>query len=71
MTKFQARERLELEIARLNGQNPGARVMNDGAVAFGWFVRNRFWSLKEANWKPETAKVKKRLMQKDHLDAGQ
>jgi hypothetical protein len=42
MTKFQARERLELEIAKQNGQNPGGPVMNDGAVMFGWFVRNRF-----------------------------
>jgi integrase len=39
--------------------------MNDGAGTFGWFVRNRFLPLKEANWKPETAKVKKLLLQKD------
>jgi integrase len=44
------------------------RVMNDGAVTFGWFVRNRFLPLKEANWKPETAKVKKLLIQKDLID---
>ena len=69
MTKFQARERLELEIAKQNGQNPGGRVMNDGAVTFGWFVRNRFLPLKEANWKPETAKVKKLLLQKDLIDS--
>ena len=42
MTKFQARERLELEIAKQNSKNPGGRVMNHGAVTFGWFVRNRF-----------------------------
>ena len=65
LTKFQARERLEQEIAKQNGQTPGGRVMNDGAVTFGWFVRNRFLPLKEANWKPETAKVKKLLIQKD------
>jgi integrase len=68
LTKFQARERLEQEIAKQNGQNPGGRVMNDGAVTFGWFVRNRFLPLKEANWKPETAKVKKLLIQKDLID---
>jgi integrase len=69
MTKFLARERLELEIAKQGGQNPGGRVMNDGAVTFGWFVRNRFLPLKEANWKPETAKVKKLLIQKDLIDS--
>ena len=69
LTKFQARERLEQEIAKQNGQTPGGgRVMNDGAVTFGWFVRNRFLPLKEANWKPETAKVKKLLIQKDLID---
>ena len=68
LTKFQSRERLEQEIAKQNGQTPGGRVMNDGAVTFGWFVRNRFLPLKEANWKPETAKVKKLLIQKDLID---
>ena len=68
LTKFQARERLEQEIAKQNGRTPGGRVMNDGAVTFGWFVRNRFLPLKEANWKPETAKVKKLLIQKDLID---
>jgi hypothetical protein len=62
MTKFQAREQLELEIAKQKCPNPVGRVTNDGAVTFGWFVRNRFLPLKEANWKPETAKVKKLLI---------
>lgn len=68
LTKFQAKERLEHEIAKQSGQARGGRVMNDGAVTFGWFVRNRFLPLKEANWKPETAKVKKLLIQKDLID---
>jgi len=68
LTKFQSREQLEQEIAKQNGQTPGGRVMNDGAVTFGWFVRNRFLPLKEANWKLETAKVKKLLIQKDLID---
>jgi integrase len=68
-TKFQARERLEQEIARQTGQKSGGRVMNDGAVTFGWFLRNRFLPLKEAVWKPETAKVKKLIIQKDLTDA--
>lgn len=69
LTKFQARERLEQAIAKQNGQTPGGRVMNDGAVTFGWFVRNRFFPLKEAKWRPETAKVKKLIIQKDLIDA--
>jgi integrase len=65
ITKFEAREALEQEITKQTGQNLGGRVMNDGSVAFGWFVRNRFFPLKEANWKPETAKVKKLLIERD------
>ena len=68
LTKFRARERLEQEIAKQNGQTPAGRVMNDGAVTFGWFVRNRFFPLKEAKWRPETAKVKKLIIQKDLID---
>ncbi len=68
LTKFQARERLEQEITKQNGHTPAGRVMNDGAVTFGWFVRNRFFPLKEAKWRPETAKVKKLIIQKDLID---
>lgn len=67
-TKFQARERLEQEVARRTGQKSGGRVMNDGGVTFGWFVRKRFLPLKEEVWKPETAKVKKLIIQKDLTD---
>src|SRR6267154_6665506 len=59
MTKFEAREALEKEITRQTGQGIGGKVMNDGSVTFGWFVRNRFLPLKEANWTEETAKVKR------------
>jgi len=48
MTKFKAREELEREMTKLNGQSNGNRIMNDGSVTFGWFVRNRFFPLKEA-----------------------
>lgn len=68
LTKFQARERLEQEITKQNGHTPAGRVMNDGAVTFGWFVRSRFFPLKEAKWRPETAKVKKLIIQKDLID---
>ena len=68
LTKFQARERLEQEVTKQTGTDSGSRVMNDGSVTFGWFVRNRFFPLKEANWKPETAKVKRLIIQKDLVE---
>jgi integrase len=69
MKRSEAREALEREITKQNGQTSDAgRVMNDGSASFGWFVRNRFLPLKEANWKEETSKVKKLLIQKDLID---
>jgi len=68
LSKFQARERLEQEITKQTGKDSGGRVMNDGSVTFGWFVRSRFLPLKEANWKPETAKVKRLIIQKDLVE---
>ncbi len=65
MSKFQAREKLELEIAKLGGQSNNDQSMINGAVTFGWFVRNRYLPLKEADWREETAKVKKHLIQAD------
>ena len=50
------------------GKTLGGRVMNDGSVTFGWFVRNRFFPLKEVKWRPETAKVKKLIIQKDLIE---
>jgi integrase len=37
-------------------------------VKFGWFVRNRFLPLKEADWRPDTANVKKHLIEAYLLD---
>jgi len=69
MKRSEAREALEREITKQNGQTSDAgRVMNDGSVSFGWFVRNRFLPLKEANWKEEISKVKKLLIQRDLID---
>src|ERR1039457_605408 len=65
MSKFQAREKLESEIARLGGQSTGDRSMINGAVTFGWFVRNRYLPLKESDWREETAKVKKLIITAD------
>ena len=68
MSKFKAREELEREMIKLSGQSNGNRIMNDGSVTFGWFVRNRFFPLKEAQWKEETAKVKKWLIEHDLVE---
>jgi integrase len=67
-TKFEARESLEREIAKLTGQSSGSKSAKDASVTFGWFVRNRFLPLKEAHWKEETAKVKTLLIQQDLID---
>ncbi len=69
MSKSQAREKLEGEIGRL-GKQPlnGDKSMINGAVTFGWFVTHRYLPLKEADWREETAKVKKFLIQADLVD---
>jgi integrase len=69
MSKSQAREKLESEIAKL-GKQPlnGDKSMVNGAVTFGWFVLHRYLPLKEADWRDETAKVKKHLIQADLVD---
>jgi integrase len=68
LTKFEARESLEREIAKQKGYAPSGRAVNSSSVTFGWFVRNRFLPLKEASWKEETAKVKTLLIQQDLID---
>ena len=68
MTKFEAREALAAEVIKQTGQNLGGRVLNDSSVTFGWFVRSRYLPLREANWKPETAKVKKIQIQRDLVE---
>lgn len=68
MSKFAAREKLREEIHRLAGQPAGDQSIKNGAVTFGWFVRNRFLPLKAALWKEETAKVKKLIIQEDLID---
>jgi integrase len=68
MTKSQARAKLESEIVRLTGQTTEDGTVKNGTVTFGWFVRNRYLPLKEADWREETAKVKKYLIQADLVD---
>ena len=69
MTKYEAREELELAIKRLTGQIAEDGVVRNGSVTFDWFVQNRYLPLKEADWKEETAKVKKFLIKADLVDA--
>ncbi len=68
MSKFQAREKLVEEITKLTGPSAGDDSIKNESVTFGWFVRNRFFPLKEARWKEETAKVKKLLIQQDLIE---
>lgn len=68
MSKYEAREKLEREIVRLGGQSTGDQSVVNGAVTFEWFVNNRYLPLKEMDWREETAKVKKYLIQADLID---
>ena len=68
MTKTQARQKLESEIVRLTGQTIEDGTVKNGTVTFGWFVRNRYLPLKETDWREETAKIKKYLIQADLVD---
>jgi hypothetical protein len=47
MTKSEAREALRAEVIKQTGQNLGGRVLKDSTVTFGWFVRNRYYPLRE------------------------
>jgi integrase len=69
MSKSQAREKLESEITKLGGRSIGDQSVVNGAVTFEWFVKNRYLPLKEGDWREETAKVKKYLIQADLVDA--
>jgi integrase len=69
LTKTAARELLAREIAKRKGWfKTNGQMMNDGSVTFGWLVRNRYLPLKEGDWKEETAKNKKGLIQTNLLD---
>ena len=65
ITKTKAREMLAREIAQQQGQITEDGTVKSGAVTFGWFVRNRYLPLKEADWREETAKVKKLIITAD------
>jgi hypothetical protein len=67
MNKFAAREALRTEIAKQTGQNIGGRVLNDSSVTLAWFVRNRYFPLRQGNRRPETAKEKTSQIEHDLL----
>src|SRR5271156_2017948 len=67
MTKSQARDALRTEVTIQTGQNLGGRVLKDSSTAFGWFVCNRYFPLREGDWRPKTAKVKKIQIEQDLL----
>jgi hypothetical protein len=58
MTKLKARDALKAEIAKQTAQLADGRILKDGSVTFEWFVRNRYFPLRQEDWRPETAKEK-------------
>jgi len=66
MNRFQARDALATEIAKRTGTTPKPQA-DMKVITFGWFVRNRWLPLKEANWKEETARDKKCIIERDLL----
>jgi integrase len=65
MTKLAAREALRVEIAKQTGKIADGRILKDGTVTFEWFVRNRYFPLREGDWRPETAREKKAQIEID------
>ncbi|MGA7832732.1 MAG: hypothetical protein WCA21_17380 [Terracidiphilus sp.] len=58
MTKYEAREKLELEIKRLTGQIAEDGVVRNGSVTFDWFVQNRYLGIgggKKSSYQSERA----------------
>lgn len=65
MTKLAARDALRAEIAKQTGKVADGRILKDGTVTFEWFVRNRYFPLREGDWRPETAREKKAQIEID------
>jgi integrase len=69
MTKSEARGALAREIAKRRGWlRTNGHIANDGSVTLDWFCKNRYFPLKEGDWKEETVKIKKSLIQTNILD---
>jgi integrase len=69
MDKAEAREILDFHLFKQTGTRYQEGVWIDSSITFGWFVRNRFFPLKEGMWRVETAKVKKFLIERDLIDS--
>jgi len=67
MTKLKARDALKAEIAKQTNQLADGRILKDGTVTFEWFVRNRYFPLRQGDWRPETAKEKTAQIEIDLL----
>src|SRR5260370_3943917 len=65
MTKPAAREALRAEITKQTGQVADGRILKDGSVTFEWFVRNRYFPVRQGDWRPETAIEKKAQIEID------
>ena len=63
MSKSEAREKLEDELAKRGARSSADQTVIDGNVTFEWFVKHRYLPLKEGDWREETAKIKKYLIQ--------
>jgi len=68
MNKLKARNALRDEITKRNGQVPEGRVLKDSSVTFEWFVRNRYFPLRQGDWRPETAVTKMDQIEMDLID---
>ena len=69
MDKAEAREMLDFHLFKQTGARYQEGVWIDSSITFGWFVRNRFFPLKEGMWRVETAKIKKLLIERDLIDS--
>jgi integrase len=57
MTKPAAREALRKEIVKQTGKLSEGRIQKD-SVTFEWFVRNRYFPIRQGDWRPETVREK-------------
>jgi hypothetical protein len=58
LNKLKASNVLREEITKRSGRVPEGRVLKDSSVTFEWFVRNRYFPLRQGDWRPETAVTK-------------
>jgi hypothetical protein len=68
LNKLKARNVLREQIAKLHGQVPEGRKLKDRSVSFEWFVRNRYFPVRQGDWRPETAVTKMDQIEIDLID---